>query len=226
MQHREPVVTASLNPTHAVSADGFELLDAVLHSTSHDLRSPLLSMTLSAELLQESLPPGAAVEGSTAAIALEAMRHGAKDLERMLQALTLVSRARRRQLEIATLPLRELLVGRRTAPDLTALPDLTVTVDVAVIEEALDSFAAEATAVIAVEPSAHDVSLLLPPPVDAPEFEGSPVAALLGSLQNYAGTPVERLAASEVLVARSGGRLLADTSGVRLSLPLAAGSGR
>ncbi len=223
MQHREPVVTASLNPTHAVNADGFELLDAVLYSTSHDLRSPLLSMTLSAELLQESLPPGAAAEGSTAAIALEAMRHGAKDLERMLQALTLVSRARRRQLEVSTLPLRELLAGRRTAAE---PGDLTVTVDVAVIDEALDSFAADATAVIAVEASAHEVSLLLPPPVDAPEFEGSPVAALLGSLQNYAGTPVERLAASEVLVARSGGKLLVDASGVRLSLPLAAGSGR
>lgn len=215
-------MASSPNPTHAVSDDAFELLDAVLYSTSHDLRSPLLSMTLSAELLEQSLPAGAAAEGSTVAVALEAMRHGAKDLERMLQALTAVSRARRRRLQVATLPLRELLAGRRTAAD---LPELAVTVDVAVVGEALDAFATDATAAIAVAPSAHEVSLLLLPLADAPEFEGSPLAALLGSLQSYAGTAVERLAVSEVLVTRCGGGLLADASSVRLSLPLATGSG-
>ncbi|MCA9849699.1 MAG: hypothetical protein KC461_03530, partial [Dehalococcoidia bacterium] len=92
------------------------LLDSLLYAVSHDLRSPLLTMTLSAELLETSL--GDEVARSEAAkVAFGSMQQGAQDLERMLQTLTLLSRARRKQLEPAQAPLKLILGGYEVTSD-------------------------------------------------------------------------------------------------------------
>ncbi len=70
--------------------DVWPLIDALLYSVSHDLRSPLLGLTLSADLLSD---PAGVVDGSTRDIALDGLRHGARDMERILHALTAISRA-------------------------------------------------------------------------------------------------------------------------------------
>jgi len=82
------------------------LLDTLLRSVSHDLRSPLLSISLSAELIE--------LGGEGVAEATRALRAGVADLERMLQAVTLLSQARRRELNVAPVALGDLLAGRAT----------------------------------------------------------------------------------------------------------------
>ncbi|RLT39863.1 MAG: hypothetical protein DWI58_12130 [Chloroflexi bacterium] len=74
------------------------LVEALLYSVSHDLRSPLLTLSLAGELISESLGDRLRAEPSSGIVALDALEHGARDLERMLQALAVVSRARRRPL--------------------------------------------------------------------------------------------------------------------------------
>jgi hypothetical protein len=147
------------------------------------------------------------------------MRQGAKDLERMLQALTAISRARRRPFEVVADSLPHLLAGRAVSG---AVPETSVTADLAVVDEVLDGLTGTTGAPVEVL-AGEAVTLRLPAPAEMPEFEGTPLLALLGSLQAYAGTPVERLAVFEVLLSRVGGGLTAGASGVELRLPLAAG---
>ena len=88
--------TAELAPTAAPSAApegaATERRDAahfesLLSTISHDLRSPLLTISLSAELLQDARHVG------SEDVALDALREGVRDLGRMLDAVTTLSRA-------------------------------------------------------------------------------------------------------------------------------------
>ena len=83
--------SARVAPAQRLAArrDEFE---ALLESVAHDLRSPLLTMALSADLLQDA---GAAAREQ---VAYAALREGIRDLERMLDAVTTLSRAARRTL--------------------------------------------------------------------------------------------------------------------------------
>ncbi len=70
------------------------LLGSFLRAVSHDLKSPLLTLSLSAELLGDVFP-----DDERGRVAREALTHGLRDMERMLDAVTDVSRARRRVLQ-------------------------------------------------------------------------------------------------------------------------------
>ena len=76
------------------STDLVGAFDQCLHSVSHDLRSPLLTMSLGTELIADAV----VADDDRTALALDSLRSGAKDLERMLGAITLPSRARKRTL--------------------------------------------------------------------------------------------------------------------------------
>ena len=110
-----------------------ELLDALLLSVSHDLRSPLLAISLSAELIERG---GEGVEEAT-----RALRVGATDLERMLQALTLLSRARRREFDVASHALGDLLGGHVVISEVPELASVRVVVDGSTIGELLATLA-------------------------------------------------------------------------------------
>jgi hypothetical protein len=55
---------------------------------------------------------------------------------------------------------------------------------------------------------------------DLPDLGRSPLETLAGSLQQHAGTIVERLAIAQVLLERQGGALAPVGNGVRLWLPV------
>lgn len=210
----------------AAAPDAWRLIDALLYSVSHDLRSPLLSMTLSAELIEEGLRAGS---GAGVTEALPGLRQGAADLERMLQALTLLSRARRREVVPAAAPLRLILGGYRVSSDVPQLDKVTVATDPLVVREFLDALGhGDALAVVASVEGEHVVLA-----VDVPEElqdATSPLEALAGSLQRFAGHPsagasVEGLAAQQLLLERQGARVRIDGGRLLLALPRARAGG-
>jgi signal transduction histidine kinase len=195
------------------------LLDALLFSVSHDLRSPLLAISLSAELIEQG---GEGVEE-----AKRALRTGAADLERMLAALTVLSRARRRELAVAPAALGDLLAGHVVISEVPELASLRVAVDAATVGELLTTLAANGPveAQIGLEDGIDEDAVrcdfALRSEVEAPEAsESSPLVMLAGSLELHAGTVVEALAAHEVVLARQGAIL--ELAGTRLlvTLPL------
>ncbi|GMU41733.1 MAG: hypothetical protein AMXMBFR23_25990 [Chloroflexota bacterium] len=201
-------------------SDPQSLLDSLLFSVSHDLRSPLLTMSLSADLLDDALREHVATQGesSTVGVALGALRHGTRDLERMLQALTAVSRARRRPLDASPAPLQMILGGHIVLSDEGDLGRRTVAVDVLALREHLDATWGE-------EPVEIHVRLeggfaVLSCPEVAPDLDDEPLTALAGSLQIYAGGPVQTLAAAQVILERLGGRVRCGDGHTVFWLPL------
>ena len=71
---------------------------------------------------------------------------------------------------------------------------------------------------VEVQPGVALVSVSLPESLAA--VEGSAVAALLGDLHTFAGTPVVALAVAEVVLARQGGVLLCKDGEVQMWLSL------
>jgi signal transduction histidine kinase len=216
----------TVNTPPPLPADPDSLVEALLYSVSHDLRSPLLTLSLAGELIAESLGDRLREEpSSSGVIALDALQHGTRDLERMLQALTSVSRARRRPLEQSRAPLRLLLGGHLVISDAGDLGSRQVGVDPIAIREIIDAVCGEDPAEIAV--SLDDTYALLRLPLDASlaEVRGGPLVTLAQSLQLHAGTLVETLAAAEVVLVRCGGRAEIADDGVRLWLPLVQPSG-
>ena len=187
--------------------------ESLLSSISHDLRSPLLTISLSAELLRDARHAG------SEDVALDALREGVRDLERMLDAVTTLSRAWKRALS-ASGSLADALAGQAVdAPgvDVTAL---TLAADARLVAELLDIAAPQEQAV-RIAPGDDAVAIEIALPDDAPLLDGSALAALLGSLKTYAGTPIERLAAIELQAERLGGSMQVTGRRARLRLPLA-----
>jgi His Kinase A (phospho-acceptor) domain len=215
-------MTSSLPASAAPPAELPEdILDALLYSVSHDLRSPLLTLSLSAELIRESIPPELARDGGTAAVALDALKNGAHDLERMLHALTAVSRARRRPLESRRVPLRMLLGGHVVLSDAVDLERLIVVIDPDAFRELLDRLCGEDPAKIRLELTDTHVVCRVPARVELPPMDASPLLELSRSLQTHAGSIVETLASLQVQSARQSVAFEVDGDAVRVWLPLA-----
>ncbi|MEX2446952.1 MAG: hypothetical protein WD734_06370 [Dehalococcoidia bacterium] len=216
------VKPAQALPAAPTRASASALVDALLYSVSHDLRSPLLTLSLSADLIVEALGDQmrAAPTGG-AAVALNALQHGTQDLERMLQALAGLSRAARRPLEEHHAPLRMLLGGHIVLSDVDDLDQCEVAVDAMTVRELIDDICGDDPREVHVSVAEGYAILDLPRPEDADEVSGSPLMALTGSLQRYAGTSIERLAVGQVLLERFGGGVAVEEA-VRLWLPEAA----
>lgn len=197
------------------------IVESLLYSVSHDLRSPLLTMSLSTDLIEDALRSESG--DASVAIALDALRHGAKDMERMLQALTVLSRAYRGAMVPVRAPLRIVLAGHLVISDASRLEGVLITVDPLIVREILDIVSGDGAVEVHVRLD-EDFALI---EVAAPEMqEGatSPLAALIGSLTHGAGTSIEALAARQILVERQGGRVTSDGDRLCISLPLTAGA--
>ena len=191
-----------------------DLLGALLRAVSHDLRNPQLTLSLSVELVLEALPEG----DSRLAVAREGLTTGLRDLERMLDAVSLVSRARRRPLQSDPVALEDVIGTHAVHADGVDAASLLVRVDPRPVGDALEAVGPSADARLAVSDGQACLSLALPeePPVP----DGAPLLALLESLSQYAGTAVGRLAAVQVQVERQGARLYLERGRATLCLPL------
>ncbi|MFA7248606.1 MAG: hypothetical protein WC273_03155 [Dehalococcoidia bacterium] len=213
----EPAVPGPTDPD--------DLVEALLFSVSHDLRSPLLTLSLAGELISESLGDRLRAESSSGLVALDALQHGARDLERMLQALTVVSRARRRPLETSRSPLRLLLGGHVVISEAGDLGSRLVAVDPLAVREIIDAVCGEEPAEIHVSLSEAFALLRLPLDEALADVRGAPLVALAHSLQRHAGTLVEALGAAQVMLERSGGHIAIADEGVHVWLPRAESRG-
>jgi signal transduction histidine kinase len=202
-----------------------DILDALLYSVSHDLRSPLLTLSLSAELIRESLREvvGPEMAGSTG-VALDALKQGADDLERMLKALTTLSRARRRQQEIRRVPLRVLLGGHIVISEIGDLDRIVVPIDATPVRELIDRLCGEDPAEIQLSRTESHVVLRLPARILLPKLEDSPLIELARSLQLHAGTIVEDLASLQVQLARQSIVMEVSARAILVAFPISAGS--
>lgn len=200
--------------------DGAEtLLGSFLRAVSHDLKTPLLTLSLSAELLADVFP-----DDERGRVAREAIGHGIKDMERMLDAVTAVSRARRRILADGPTPLGDVLRGHVVISDVLDLSRAMLPLDARSPAEALRALGAASTEVrLETVPGAVILSATLPEEVAA--VDGSCVAALLGDLHQYAGTSIAALAAAEVVLARQGGALRCEAGRLQLRLPVSGSGG-
>lgn len=210
-------------PLPLAAADAWQLFDVLLYSVSHDLRSPLLSLTLSADLLRGDSGVGGP-DGGMREVALDGLRYGARDLERMLQSLTVLSRACRRAFEHDRGPLGLILGGHLVMSDIEGLASRVVAVDPMAVRELLDEVAGEGPVEVRVSVEGDFVVLSTPVDADLPPFEGCPLHALAASLQAYAGSVVERLAAAQVLLDRQGASF--SIAGDRLLVWLPLGESR
>ena len=182
--------------------------EALLESVAHDLRSPLLTMALSANLLQDA---GAAAREQ---VAYAALREGIRDLERMLDAVTTLSRAAKR-----TLTPRSALAG--VVPRSLLPQNVGIDADARLVAELLDALGPDAELALRIEDGTVELSGALPALADL--AGGSPLAALLDSLKTHAGSVVERLAAIELQAARQGGTLTVVDGRAALRLPRTGG---
>jgi len=212
------VIDANSARPPAASAD--QRFASLLYAVSHDLRSPLLTMSLSADLIEAAMQRGE----TSAEVALKALRHGAEDAERMLQALTLLSRAHRRRIEPARAPLRLVLAGYLVISEASELESRQVAVDAVSVREMLDAVTDEGMLELHVRMQDSFVLIEfdaegLPPEAD------SPLSALTESLQYSAGSSLEALAVGQVLLERQGGGVGCTNGRVTVWLPLVADGG-
>ena len=209
-------------PAPSLGAEG--LLTTLLYAVAHDLRSPLLTLSLSTELIDETAGESLRTDASgRGTIALDAMRHGARDLERMVQALASLSRAYRRELNVGRAPLRMLLGGHLVVSDEDGLESRLVLVDTLPVREVIDACCGDDPAKVQVTLTPQHAVLLLPVPSAMSEVRGAPLIALVEGLQHYAGSVLETLAAGQVLLERQGAAVEVQDVGVRVWLPRAGG---
>lgn len=185
----------------AYAAAAPRLLDSLFYAVSHDLRSPLLTVTLSAQLLEHQL---ANIEVDGADDVLVGLRAACDDMERMLEAMNALSRASRRVAEPFALRLEALCPGA---------PAGMVTLDEPTGSELQAAVPADATA------SIDGGDAIIRWPIDG--LEGSPLTALTGSLQQHAGGAVQALACLEIALERHHAGLSVDEGQVTVRLPLA-----
>lgn len=199
------------------------LLDSLLYSVAHDLKSPLLTLALASDLIVDAVGE----PDDRARLALDSLKHGAKDLERMLDAVTTVSRAWRRPLEVVAVPLMPVLSGHvvTSGHDDPADHDdpagLAAAVDPHIVSELEARLLVGQRGALQLAVEGGVIRLDVPLADGWPEVDGTPLEALLGSLHTYAGTPVEPLAALQVLLERQGGGLAIEGRWASVRLPLA-----
>lgn len=71
------MIQVSVNTPTPSPTEPDSLVEALLYSVSHDLRSPLLTLSLAGELIEESLGDRLREESSSSGlIALDALQHG------------------------------------------------------------------------------------------------------------------------------------------------------
>jgi hypothetical protein len=205
----DPDVSTVLEPT--------DLLGVFIRAVSHDLRSPLLTLSLGLELLSD-----ATSSDERARVAREALTEGVAELERMLDAVSAISRARSRILTDQPVALAALLGEHRANAAGVDPEGLRVTVDPRSVNEAIEAI--DATMPVELTAAVRDrgtVELSAGLPAEFEAVERPPLEMLLGSLQEYAATPIAALAAAQVLLERQGGGLRCERGRVVLSLPLA-----
>lgn len=207
----------TIDPATEAHPNAQQVLDSLLYAVSHDLRSPLLTMTLSAELIESALQrEGVDSEGTT--LAVDSLRQGAADMERMLQTLMLLSRARRKQIEPKRGSLQVILGGHLVVSEEDALSSRIALVDPLHVREMLDAVAGDDP--LEVHVRIRDGRADIEFPVPAIEHGPTPLHAVSASLKQYAATPVEALAVGQVLLERQGGGVTGGTGRVVVSLPL------
>lgn len=207
----------TIDPATEAHPKAQQVLDSLLYSVSHDLRSPLLTMTLSAELIENALDrEGVSSEGTV--LAVSSLRQGAADMERMLQTLMLLSRARRKQIEPARGSLQVILGGHVVVSEEDGLSRRIALVDPLHVREMLDAVAGDDP--LEVHVRVHDDRADLEFPVPLLEHGPTPLHALSASLKQYAATPVEALAVGQVLLERRGGSVRVNSGRVLITLPL------
>jgi signal transduction histidine kinase len=194
-------MTTRLSPDGNAYADAApQLLDSLFYAVSHDLRSPLLTVSLSAQLLEHTL---ANVEVDGAHEALGGLRAACDDLERMLAALNALSRASRRATDPIEVSIAALCAGA---------PEVNVALDESTANDLHAALPDGALATL------EGASIVIRWPANG--LEGSPLSALAGSLHVHAGSLVEKLACLEIALARHRGaiEIVDDQVTVRLAV--------
>lgn len=189
------------------------LLAAFLRTVAHDLRSPLMTLSLSAELLADT----SGGEERTR-VAIEALTHGVRDMERMLDAVTTISRARTRILSDAPVMLAELVRGQVVISS-DVLDAAVAAIDPRYISETLAALSPDPSEV-RVELRNGQAQLSVALTEELAKAGQSPLHALFGSLQRWAGTPLVALAAAEVQAVRQHASIHCVDGRVLLTLPL------
>ena len=211
-----PDVTAE--PTPSLALDSATLLDVLLQSVSHDLRSPLLTLTLSADLLVQAAPD----VDERASVALEGLRHGAADIERIAYWMRLPpSPARAQPAREGVISLSHVLGGRSVRTEHGDIDPLMAAVSPLLLEELLRALFGESSGELELAVGEREVLIAGPLADDCPECDGSPLAALLGSLATYSGSPIESLATLQVRLERHGGAMTLYGRRASLRLPRA-----
>lgn len=203
--------------------DSSVLLDQLLTAVSHDLRTPLLAISLGLELLAED-ESGSPLTEEQRATASRSVHTGVRDLERLIDGVSAVSRARRRPLADQPMPLGEGLEGQVLLTQEEGLRTLPVALDPIVPRELWEAVSPGRPAEIFAERTGGSVLLTTRPrrePDADPLPDASPVSMLLASLETHAGTLVEHLAVLEVLASRQGATLGIRDGSVTLRVPLA-----
>lgn len=193
-----------------------DLLTLFLRAVSHDLKSPLLTLSLSAELLADILPAA-----EHAQVARDGLTNGVREMERMLDAVTSVSRARSRILTSHPVPLGDLLSGQVVISEEEHLGRTFVAVDPRYVADLLTAVAGARAAEVRLELRGAHAQLTMVLPDLLAELTESPLRALLTSLQQYAGTPIGPLAAAQVQLERQGGSIECAEGRLLVRLPLA-----
>ena len=198
-------------------SDGPErLLGMLLSSVAHDLKSPLIALSLGAELLAETEVP------QQRAIASDSIRQGVRDMERMLDAVAAVSASRRQPLQLETITVGDALAGVEVESTTAGWEGRSMTVDRQFMLHLVEFGGGPGNARAGLDMQADAVAITIAAPESTELPSGSPLAALLSSLHEHAGTAVQDLAVLQLLSARQDGDLSMSADGVTVTLPLQA----
>ena len=199
----------------------FEIIDPLLYAVAHDLKSPLLTLSLSADLLLSDAEP--ADHGQR--IAVQGLTEGSKEIERMIDSLAVLSRAYRKSLDPGTTPLTELLVDfegyLRGEPDIERF---RVAVDGRVVRTLLEMLRDEQPDAIVIDVTATELRIEAPAPESEYGIGASPLQTLFGSLTAHAGTQVQTLAGVQVQLGRQAGSITFEDDRTIVRVPLATAS--
>jgi hypothetical protein len=214
----------------ALTQDWFEILseldiealcgviDPLLYAVSHDLKSPLLTLSLSADLLLGNAEP--ANDGQR--IAIQGLTEGSKEMECMIDSLAVLSRAYRKSLDDGTTPLTELLVDfegyLRGDPDIERS---LVAVDGSVVRTLLEVLRDEQPDAIVIDVSATELRIEAPAPESEYGIGASPLQTLFDSLTAHAGTQVQSPAELQVQLSRQDGSITFEDDRTVVRVPLA-----